>query len=348
MASLECGRRDALSGMGRRSMLRIGLLGAARVTPMAMVEPVARRNDVCLVAVASARPDSARAFAAAHNIPRFYDRYEDLIADADVDLIYNALAPQNHAQFSIVALEAGKHVLCEKPFAMSAAEARLMVAASQAHGRRLIEGFHDRYHPVFDYQAELIASGRLGRILSLRAVFNHAIGHDKVEFRHIKEFGGGALMDLGCYPVHWCRSFLGEEPIVETAVCKMSDVDVDEETTASLIFPSGVTAEIETRMTQPWNMHARFEILAERGRVTLINCLVPHKGHSIHELIDGDFREFTIAGDTSFDYQLEAVVSAINNGTPLPTEGDDPIGNMAAIDSIYAAAGVDRSWCGGR
>lgn len=325
-------------------MLRIGLLGAARVTKMAMLEPAARRDDVEVVAVSSARPGSAEEYARTHKIPRFYSRYEDLIADKDVDLIYNALSPQIHARLSILALQAGKHVLCEKPFAMCASEARAMVAASRASGQRLIEAFHDIYHPVFGYVDRLKASGRLGGILSMHAAFNHFIPREKGEFRHIRELGGGALMDLGCYPVHWCRSLIGEEPQIEAAHCTMTFDQVDEETTARFRFPSGIVADIETRMTSGWNMHARFAIQAERGSVTLINSLVPHKGHSIQETIDGRFREFTLAGDTTFDYQLEAVISAIRSGTSLPTEGNDPVGNMAAIDAIYAAAGVDRSW----
>ena len=324
--------------------MKIGLLGAARVTKMAILEPAARRRDVEIVAIASARPGQAEAFARAHEIPRFYERYEDLIADRDVDLVYNALAPNNHCRYSLLALEAGKHVLCEKPFAMTAAQARSMVAAGRSCGRRLIEAFHDVYHPVFGYAADQVASGQLGRVRSLKAAFNHFIPPEPGEFRHVREAGGGALMDLGCYPVHWCRALLGEEPAVEAASCTMLN-DVDQETTARFRFPSGIVAEIETRMTSPWNMHARFEILGERGKLLLINSLVPHRGHSIQEVIDGDFREFTLAGDTTFDYQLEAVIAAIRDGTSLPTEGHDPVGNMAAIDAIYARAGVDRAWC---
>lgn len=323
-------------------MLKIGVLGAARVAPMAIVEPAARREDVEIVAIAAARPGKAEAFARAHNIPRFYRSYEDVIADSEVDLIYNALPPHSHARFSILALEAGKHVLCEKPFAMSGPEARTMVAAGRRCGRRIIEAFHDRYHPIFLYLMESVASGRLGRISSLKGVFNHSIGPDGGEFRHIPEFGGGALMDLGCYPVHWCRSLLNEEPSIVAARCKMSDTGVDEEMNAWLRFPSGVTAEIETRMSPSWDMHARFEVAAEHGTVILINSLLPHRGHSVLETINGKFREFTIAGGTTFDYQLDAIVTAIRSGSPLPTEGTDPIGNMDTIDAIYQAAGVMR------
>lgn len=326
-------------------MLRIGLLGAARVTSMAMIEPAARRSDVDIVAIAAARPGHAEAFARANDIPRFHEHYEDLIADPEIDLIYNALPPHNHASFSIQALQAGKHVLCEKPFALTAAQARAMVAASKSHGRRLIEAFHDRYHPVFGYLVDLVGSQRLGAIQALRAVFNHTIPRDHQEFRHRREFGGGALMDLGCYPIHWCRSLLDEEPMIEAAQCAMTKDGVDEDTMAWLKFPCGVTAEIEARMTPSWNMHARFEVSAERGKVIMINSLLPHRGHSIHETVDGNFREFTIAGNTTFDHQLAAVVSAIDNGTPLPTDSERQIGNMTAIDGIYRAAGVDRSWC---
>jgi hypothetical protein len=144
---------------------------------MAVVEPAARRGDVTVAAVAARRAGSAAAFAAEHGITTAYDSYEALIADPGVDVVYNALPPHLHAELSIMALEAGKHVLCEKPFAMDAEEARRMVEAGRRAGRRIIEAFHDRHHPVFLYLEDLVASGRLGRLTSLKAAFNHTIPH---------------------------------------------------------------------------------------------------------------------------------------------------------------------------
>ncbi len=323
-------------------MIAIGIMGAARVAPMAIVEPAARRSDIKVAAVASKRAGSAAAFAAKHGIPVAYDTYEALIADPSIDVIYNALTPHLHAELSIVALEANKHVLCEKPFAMNAEEARRMVEAGERTGRRIIEAFHDHYHPVFLYLKDLVDSGSLGRLTSLRAVFNNTIPPVEGDFRRTATMGGGVLREFGCYPVHWCRSLLGEEPEVVSAEATLTKDGVDEDTTALLRFPSGVLAEIEARMSPGWNMYARLHIVGDRGSVEAINSLLPHRGHSIIERIDGGLREHTLAGGTTFDYQLAMLVEALTNGRPLPTEGADPIDNMATIDAIYAAAGIGR------
>jgi predicted dehydrogenase len=262
-------------------MIRIGILGAARVAPMAVVEPAARRDDVKLVAVAARRPGRAAAFAAEHGIATAYDSYEALIADPGIDVVYNALPPHLHAELSVMALEAGKHVLCEKPFAMDAEEARRMVEAGRRAGRRIIEAFHDRYHPVFLYLEDLVASGRLGRLTSLRAAFNHAIPHVEGDFRRLARMGGGVLREFGCYPVHWCRSLVREEPEVVSAEVTLTEGGVDEDATALLRFPSGVLAEIEARMSPGWDMHARLRIEGDRGSVEATNNLLPHRGHSI-------------------------------------------------------------------
>jgi predicted dehydrogenase len=323
-------------------MVSVGIMGAARVAPMAMVEPVARRGDVKVVAVAAKRAGSAAAFAAKHGIATAYDSYEALIADPSIDVVYNALPPHLHAELSIMALEAGKHVLCEKPFAMNAEEARRMVEAGERAGRRIIEAFHDCYHPVFLYLKDLVDSGRLGRLMSLRAAFNHTIPPVDGDFRRMAEMGGGVLREFGCYPVHWCRSLVGKEPEVISAEATVTKDGVDEDMTALLRFPSGVLAEIEARMSPGWDMYARFHIEGQHGSVEAINSLLPHRGHSIVERINGGLREHTLAGGTTFDYQLAMLVEAVASERPVATEGADPIGNMATIDAIYAAAGIGR------
>jgi predicted dehydrogenase len=323
-------------------MLRIGLLGAARIAPSAVLEPAARRLDVNVAAVAAERPGKADLFASQYGIPKAYGGYEELLADPEIDLVYNALSPDRHADLSIMALEAGKHVLCEKPFAMNATEAKRMVDASQRHGRRLIEAFHDRHHPIFLYLEDLAASGRLGRISAMKAVFILSIPVKDGDFRRVAHRGGGVLMDFGCYPVHWCRSLMKQEPEVVAAQATVGDAGVDEDMLAQLVFPSNVAAHIEVRMSPGWERQVIFEVEAERGSVRLIDNLHPHRGHSIVERIDGGFREFTVAGGTTFDYQLEAVVAAIRDGTPMPTEGNDSIGNMAVIDEIYQKSGLGQ------
>jgi predicted dehydrogenase len=321
-------------------MLRIGILGAARVAPMAIVDPARLRDDVVVEAIAAARPGKAEAFAAEHGIARATDRYDALVADPAIDIVYIALPPAHHAEYAIKALDAGKHVLCEKPFALNAGEARVMNAAAARSGRRIVEAFHDRYHPVFLHLLELKESGRLGTIHAIEATFNHTMPRTAGEFRFDGRLGGGVMMDYGCYPVHWCRSLIGEEPVVRSARATMGSAGVDEEMLATLVFPSGVVAHIECRMTEGWTMHARLSVQAENGTVDVLNNILPHRGHSIETNLNGRKRQYTLAGNTTFDHQLDAFVEALATGLPLPTEGSDPVNNMAAIDAVYAAAGM--------
>ncbi|MDX3928154.1 MAG: Gfo/Idh/MocA family oxidoreductase [Shinella sp.] len=241
-------------------MIKFGVLGAARIVPWALLEPAHRRRDVEVVAVAARRPGSAEAFANEHGIRRFHNSYEELIADPGVDVVYNPLRPHLHAEYSIKALEAGKHVLCEKPFAMTGLEAEATQAAATRSNRRIIEAFHDRYHPVFSHILSIADSGRLGRIRKLTATFNHTVPDTPGEFRRDPKMCGGALMELGCYPVHWCRSVMREEPQVTAARALIASTGCDEEMSAELAFPSGVTASIEAKMSPGWEYHARFII----------------------------------------------------------------------------------------
>lgn len=323
-------------------MLRIGILGASRIVPWALGEPAARRTDVTLSAIAARRPGAASPLARQFGIERVYDRYEDVLSDPAVDLVYNPLPPHLHAEWSVRALEAGKHVLCEKPFAMNAAEARTMNDAAERNGRRVVEAFHDRYHPVFFHLLDRVRSGDLGTVTALRAEFNHTIPRVEGEFRRVTSMGGGALMDLACYPVHWCRSLAGQEPTVTQAKAVRDADGYDEEIEATLQFPSGITGHVASRMSEGWQYYARFEIKGERGTLAIENSLLPHLGHSIRADIDGVLHQYTVGGQTTFDYQLEALVTALRDESPLPTEGDDPVGNMATIDAIYAKAGVLR------
>lgn len=324
---------------GEVSLLNIGILGAARIAPNAIIDPARRSKDARILAVAS-KSGKSKDYASTHKIPKTYDSYEALFADKEIDLIYNALAGNQHGPQSIAALRAGKHVLCEKPFSMNAAEARDMVAAAKAANRRLVEAFHYRYHPQFLHALEAKKKGRFGAIKSLTSNFSVQISDRPGELRHIWEMGGGALMDLGCYPLHHVRSFMGEKAEVISATATKTPSGVDESVKASLRFASGVPAEISTSMAKGEPYDSVFVIEGEKGRMTLRNPVKPHEGHSIIEEFTGEpKRVFTVAGGTTYDFQLAAIVEAIAKGTPLATENDDAIDNMAMIDAIYAKAG---------
>lgn len=307
-----------------------------------MIEPVSRRNDAEVVAVAAQRPGAAQAYAAEHGIPRAFEGYQALIDDPDIDLVYIALPPSAHAEWSIAALEAGKHVLCEKPVAMNAAEARAIVETAERCGRIMMEAFHDLYHPLMEHVVELRTSDRLGAIRSVDARFQVNIPYEPDSIRHVPSLGGGAMMDLGCYPVHWLRTVVGEEPTITSAEGTSNPLGADVEMDAAMSFPGGAVGTMRVDMdTRP--MLARIEIEAENGRVEVTNPVLPHIGHNIVTILDGVRRQYTIAGDTTYDYQLQAVIDAMASGQQPLTAGADSIANMAVIDAIYECAGYDRT-----
>jgi predicted dehydrogenase len=324
-------------------MLKIGLLGAAGIATNAVILPVRRRDDVHIGAVASR--SAAKEFAARHGIERAYDTYEALLADPGVDLVYNALPPSMHAEWTIAALRAGKHVLCEKPFTMTAAEASRVVATAAETGRRVIEAFHDHYHPLSAWVRSTVDAGTLGRIHRAEAVFTGANRFVPGALRHEPALGGGALMDLGCYPVRWLRSlFPGTPAVVSAEATALNPAGADLRMEAELAFDGGVSAVVHADMVEGVPVRSALTLEAERGRLVVENMVFPSSGHSIRLELDGLPRVSTVAGRTTYDHQLEAVLDGLRTGEPLPTEGDDPIANMAAIDAIYAAAGFARSW----
>ncbi|WP_020509425.1 Gfo/Idh/MocA family protein [Paractinoplanes globisporus] len=321
----------------------IGLLGGAGIARAAVLLPVLRRDDVVVAAVASR--SAAKAYAAENNIERAYDSYDELLADPGVDLVYNALPPSMHADWTVAALRAGKDVLCEKPFTMNAAQARRVIAAAASSGRRVIEAFHDHYHPLSAFIRRTVADGVLGRIHRAEAVFDGSNPYVRGTLRHEPELGGGALMDLGCYPVHWLRSIFPGTPTVTSASATTNPSGADLSMRAELVFPfsGGVQATVEASMVEGVSLKSALTLTGERGTLLVDNIVFPSAGHSITLELDGVPRVSTVAGRTTYDHQLEAVLDALRTGSPLPTEGDDSIATMTVIDAIYEAAGFDRS-----
>lgn len=316
---------------------RIGLLGASRIARGAIIAPAMENPDFVVGAVAARDPERGHAYAAEHGIPIVADSYEGLVERDDIDLVYNALPPAGHRRWTIAALEAGKHVLCEKPFARTAAEARDMVAAAERSGQKLIEAFHYRLHNVMRAAVALAREGALGQLKSAEAVFNGPIPKTPNELRWSAEQGGGALMDLGCYPVHALRSVFGAEPEVTDASCVFDD-GVDASTQATLAFPGGAIASLETSMITE-GFAANLNVAGERGSLEIRNFVAPQIGCRFVTTIDGVQREHGVEGPSTYAAQLTYVADVLAGRTPQITGGADAIANMATIDAIYRAAG---------
>ncbi|MEM7768203.1 MAG: Gfo/Idh/MocA family oxidoreductase [Pseudomonadota bacterium] len=324
--------------------LRIGTLGAARITPTALLHPAWAIGQVKVPAVAARDRARAEAFAAAHSIPRVLDDYAALIADPDLDAIYNPLPIDQHAPWTIAALEAGKHVLCEKPFAMNAGEARAMLAAAETSGKRLVEAFHYRYHTAFETCLNWVRTGTIGQIQHIDAAFNvHIRDKDGQEIRHRPENGGGAMMDLGCYPVSWVLMLMDEAPVDVTAEARLTPSGVDERFAGTLGFASGASANVSCDMGPGAAVRMEMTVTGSDGTIAFVNPLAPHMGATVTLKRAGREDEtHTASLISTYTFQLAAFVSAIaTDGPPLPTEGTQVIERQQeTLDRLYTAAGL--------
>jgi predicted dehydrogenase len=317
-------------------MIRVGILGAAKIAPRALLDPLRDRKDAKATVVAARDPVRARHYANEHGIDDVAADYAALVARDDIDLVYVALPSSHHAEWSIKALEAGKAVLCEKPFALNAAQARAMVAAAEAADHPLIEAFHYRFHPVITETVRRLREGAIGRLVEAQADFNVPIPFQPTELRWLPETGGGALMDLGVYPLHALRTTIGGEPQVVSAAMVMSR-GVDETTEAALAFPGGVRATMKTSMAEG-GFSARLLLRGETGSIEILNYVAPQIGCRI-TLTQGDkVTDLPVGPRTTYAWQFDHVVDVLQGRAAPLTGGADAIATMEAVDAIRAAA----------
>lgn len=322
-------------------MFRIGLVGASRVATYAVIEPARARDDVVVAAVAARDAGRARDYAETHGIATAHPSYDALFADPDIDLIYIGTPPAQHRAQVLAALAAGKAVLCEKPFAMDAAEAREMLAAARDAGLPLVEAMHSRHHALFARILEVVRSGELGTIRHLEARFEIGVAKRPGEFRWTVGLGGGALMDLGIYPLSWCRGVAGAEPVVRQAQMRMED-GVDAAVAAELVFPGGLTGEIHASMVAT-DRSSLLVVSGDDGRMEVRNPLAPQLGHKLTVETRAGVRSEDVPGPSTYAAQLDAVVRHVRDGAPWPLAADDPANSMAAIDAVRRAA-HDAHW----
>ena len=323
-------------------MIRIGILGAARIAPRGIIAPANETLGTEVVAIAARNLERAQDFAAQHSIPLAFGSYAELIARDDIDLVYCALPPSAHLEWCMAALASGKHVLVEKPFANNAQDAAQIVAAARAANRHAFEGMHYRFHPLFDRALGLIRSGIVGKLKHIDAVFNANLPDTPGELRYIEALGGGALMDLGCYCMHWIRTVAAEEPSVVEARARCAIPGVDLDTEADLAFTSGPTASLKCSM-QPddGKLYRRLRVTGESGVLEIENPVTPHAGATLSiDAPNAPMPQIVSGGETTFLFQLRQILEVIEGRAEPITGGDDAIGNMRAIDSIYRAAGL--------
>ncbi len=316
--------------------LRIGILGAARVATYAMIAAAQDVEGVLVQAVAARDPERAKAYAADHGIPKAYPDYQALIEARDVDAVYVALPPHLHARWSIVALKAGKPVLCEKPFALCTADVEAMLAAEEASGLLLMEAQHSHYHPLSARMRAIVASGQLGTITMVEAAFDVPVSKAEGEIRYDPAVGGGAIWDLGIYPLHWARSALGEQLKIVSASQRLAPSGADIETKAELVTTSGIKVSLSCNMDAPVRAFIRF--IGSEGRLTIENPLAPQQGHKFLFSSDKEEWEERFPAKSTYAYQLEAFRDAIANGASVPTRGDVCLTEIGLLEQICAIA----------
>src|SRR5258706_885874 len=319
-------------------MIRIGILGAAKIVPMALVHPARSVPEVQLTSIAARDSKRAERFARMFRIPRVHSTYQDLLNDPEIDAIYNPLPNGLHAEWTIKALRAGKHVLCEKPFASNAKEAMEMASAAKETGKVLSEAFAYRTHPLTTRMKQVVEN-ELGRIQSIEARFRFLLTNfSNVRYRY--DLAGGALMDAGCYPVSLVRYLMGAEPKVVSAKAKLIKPQVDSRMESQLRFTNGTEAHVICDMLSPRLFDSFLKVQGDVGEMTVISPFQPHLFHLLTVRNAKGVKRGQIQGENAYVSQLRTFANAIHSGTPFNTNPEDAVNNMWVIDSIYEKAGL--------
>ncbi|HVR62428.1 MAG TPA: Gfo/Idh/MocA family oxidoreductase [Polyangia bacterium] len=336
--------------------VRWGVLGASRFALRAAIPAMRQAPLAELRALASRTPDKAAEAARAAGAPRAYGRYEDLLADPEIEAVYNPLPNHLHVPWSIQAARAGKHVLCEKPIALSAAEAEALAAVQRETGVIIAEAFMIRYHPQWDTVAALIGSGRIGAVRALQIAFSYT-NVDPTNIRNQREAGGGAVYDIGCYAINVARLIFAAEPRQVAAIAERDPGNgCDRLTSAILDFQGGqATFTIGTQ-------HVRFQGVHVFGTDGHIAVEIPFNAppdRRCKVFVDDGFQStpvFTIKETAAeraevlevpvasqYALQWQAFSAAVRGGPPVRNDMRSAVANMRVIDAVLRAA-ESRQW----
>lgn len=320
--------------------LRVGILGAARIAERAVVTP-ARANGAEVVAVAARDLARAQAYATRHGIPRAHGSYEELLADPEVDLVYNPSPNSEHVRWTLAALRAGKHVLSEKPFAANAAQARLV--AAEAGDKMVFEGFHHRYHPAHRRLMELVETGAIGEVTGLQVNMKFDCD-DLGDIRWSWPLAGGSMMDLGCYHLHVAKDVaaaLGGVLTVEacaTTTNPAADPRVDATARVTGTLPGGAPFALESSLEAPDDFSV--VVTGTRGSIRQPNFINASADDRLIVALDGTETVEHHGTISTYTHQFAALNATLQRGVPFPTDLDNAIDIMELIDQCYRLAGL--------
>ncbi len=316
--------------------IRWGVLGVASIAVRKIIPAMQHCRSAEIVAIASRELGKARAAAEQFGISRAYGSYEELLADPDVDAIFNALPNHLHVPWSIKSAAAGKHVLCEKPIGLSADEVRVLIAARDASGAKVGEAFMVRTHPQWLRAREAIRSGQIGELRAVSMLFGY-FNRNSVDIRNLAS-GGGGLLDIGCYAITLSRFAFGEEPLRAIGLMDRDpEFQTDRLTSAILEFPSGQSIFLcSTQLAR----FQRFHLLGTRGRIDVevpVNAPIDAPARiSINDCIE----EIEVCDQ--YTIQGELFSRAILDDEPVPVPLEDSLKNMMVIDAIFRSARSGR------
>jgi predicted dehydrogenase len=315
--------------------LRWGLLGCARITRRGLAPGIARSRTGELAAIASRDGAKARAWAAELGVAQAYATYEELLSDATIDAVYVPLPNEGHAPYVRAAADAGKHVLCEKPLALDAAEAAALVAHARARGVLLMEAFMWRHQPRTLALREYVRGGNVGDLRLIRSSFSFPI--DPADWRLDPARGGGSLWDVGTYGVSTARLFAGAEPTDARAQAHFGPTGVDLSLAALLRFPDDLLAAIDCSFEQPFR--CSYELVGTGGSVEVPDAYLPPAQPVAHVRDpDGSLREtLTFDGTDQYAAMVDAFAAGVAAGR-LPDPAEDGLAQMRALDRVLAAA----------
>ena len=324
--------------------LRFGIISTSYHYSLRVHSQIAGSEKVEPLAVASRSPESARAYAAEHGIPRAYGSYEELLADPDIDAVFNPLPNSLHAEWVIKAAETGKHSLCEKPMGDDAAQVREMAAACEANGVLLSEAFMFRFAARNHRAREIIASGELGRIWTVKASFSFNVPRSPRNIRHYPELAGGALADAGCYTVAATRFLLDAEPV---AVLSSMHIDeefgVDMSGSAILEFPGGPTGQISYSMEDAGTQQV--EVIGFDGRMVLDQFVISAQepGTISVRANRSDVERIEHFGpDPIYRAEFETFADAVRGVSELPYDQHDAIAQARVLDALRESDRLER------
>jgi len=313
--------------------VRWGVLGTAHIA-LKRVIPAMQRSSWCeITAIASRDLTKAKAAANKLNVPHAYGSYEDLLADNSIEVVYNPLPNHLHVPWTLKAAEAGKHVLCEKPIALNAEEARALLEARDRYGVRIQEAFMVRTHPQWLETQRLIRDLRIGTLKSITGFFSY-FNSDPQNIRNHVDFGGGALMDIGCYPITMSRFIFEAEPRrVLGLIERDPEFDIDSLTTAVLDFPNGhSTFTCSTRLAP----YQRMIFHGTKGRIEVLIPFNAPNDRPTQILFETEMIEIPICDQ--YEIQGTLFSKALREQTKQPVPLEDAINNMTVIDAVFRSA----------